>query len=171
MALMPVLKSYRNPKIKVSSSLTHGRGNIAQEKIHKNEVVWIKSGHILTYDQAMDANERLGHYVFQLNDDFFLGHLSKEEEKDIALYNNHSCDANVGIYGQTILVAMRDIQVGEECTLDYGTITSYPFEMDCDCGSKKCRGKVTGEDWKNLEMQKQYDGYFTYYLQEKIKNL
>lgn len=38
------------------------------------------------------------------------------------MFLNHSCEPNVGVQGQTVFVALRDVLVGEELTLDYGTI-------------------------------------------------
>jgi len=35
------------------------------------------------------------------------------------MFLNHSCEPNVGILGQIIFVAMRNIDSGEELTIDY----------------------------------------------------
>lgn len=37
------------------------------------------------------------------------------------LYTNHSCDPNIGLQGQIVFVAMRDIAAGEELTHDWGS--------------------------------------------------
>jgi len=42
------------------------------------------------------------------------------------------------------------------------------FKMNCNCGSKKCRKIITEDDWEIPELQKRYNGYFQYYLQEEI---
>lgn len=56
---------------------------------------------------------------------------------------NHSCDANIlsmfvdGIYFD---IAVRDIQVNEELTIDYGLFYStFPWSMECKCNSAICR--------------------------------
>lgn len=57
---------------------------------------------------------------------------------------NHSCDPNTSFDGLNV-VALRDIQTGEELTLDYATCYDgrmVPF--DCACGSARCRGRVVG---------------------------
>ncbi len=64
------------------------------------------------------------------------------------LYTNHSCDPNVAIQGQIVLVAMRDIALGEELTIDWATTDDLDYEIECNCGSSGCRGSVTGKDWK-----------------------
>jgi hypothetical protein len=40
--------------------------------------------------------------------------------------------------------------------------------MDCDCGARRCRKRITESDWKLAELQRKYDGYFSEYIQEKI---
>jgi hypothetical protein len=57
---------------------------------------------------------------------------------------NHSCDANIlsmfvdGLYCD---IAVRDIRVGEEITIDYGLFySSFPWQMKCRCNSNNCRG-------------------------------
>jgi D-alanine-D-alanine ligase-like ATP-grasp enzyme len=55
---------------------------------------------------------------------------------------NHSCDPNTAFVGLDV-VAIRDIQTGEELTLDYATFCGadmIPFR--CSCGSPKCRGLI-----------------------------
>jgi uncharacterized protein len=70
-------------------------------------------------------------------------------------------------------VAMCDIDAGKEITFDYAmalheTVNGLPYILDCACGSSNCRKRVTDNDWKLPKIQKRYDGYFQWYLQEKI---
>jgi len=83
---------------------------------------------------------------------------------------NHSCDPNCGIKvnetGAHDFVAIRKISVNEEITFDYA-MRNYGvdyFPDQCMCGSKKCRGKITG--WKDLpyENKKAYEGFIAPYL-------
>jgi hypothetical protein len=64
---------------------------------------------------------------------------------------NHSCDPNTAIVGKADMIALRDIDRGEELTFDY-SLTEwtwerfgeyYEWEMKCDCGAPSCRGIVT----------------------------
>jgi hypothetical protein len=58
---------------------------------------------------------------------------------------NHSCEPNVGMGGNVLLVAMRDIAAGEELTIDYALFLGDPgFAMDCRCRTAACRGVVRG---------------------------
>ncbi len=85
---------------------------------------------------------------------------------------NHSCDPNCGIRvnenGAHDYIAMKEISVNEEITFDYAMrnyIIDY-FPKKCMCGSKKCRGRITG--WKNLpdERRKEYKDFAAPYLLE-----
>ena len=44
-------------------------------------------------------------------------------------------------------------------------------EFDCGCGAKLCRKRVTGNDWRLPELWQRYDGYFSTYLERRIKKL
>ena len=85
---------------------------------------------------------------------------------------NHSCDPNCGIRvnetGAHDFVAIRDISISEELVFDYA-MRNYGvdyFPKQCMCGSKRCRGRVTG--WKDLpdEKKKEYEGLVAPYLLE-----
>jgi len=71
------------------------------------------------------------------------------------------------------MVSMRDIAVGEEITFDYAMSDVRPEEeewedMTCLCNSDKCRRTITGQDWKLLELQQRYAGFFSRYVQDLI---
>ncbi len=57
---------------------------------------------------------------------------------------NHSCAPNTFIrimHGHIIFFALRDIEPGDELTLDY--VESYhPDTKACDCGAPLCRGTI-----------------------------
>jgi len=85
---------------------------------------------------------------------------------------NHSCDPNCGIRvnetGAHDFIAMKDICVNEETTFDYAmrNYTIDHFPQQCMCGSKSCRGRITG--WKDLpdDKKKEYEGFAAPYLIE-----
>ena len=84
------------------------------------------------------------------------------------IFSNHSCDPNLGVQGQIVFVAMRDIQPGEELTHDWATTDDDSYQMECECGSPQCRRIITGQDWRKHELQQKYRSYFSWYLQRKI---
>lgn len=59
-------------------------------------------------------------------------------------YINHSCDPNCYIkiiYDRVLFFARRDIQPGEELTVDY--VSSYHDDRTaCSCGAASCRGTI-----------------------------
>jgi hypothetical protein len=84
-------------------------------------------------------------------------------------YVNHSCNPNAGLSGQIGLVAMREIEPGEEVCFDYAMCDTMPYdEFECECGAANCRGVVTGSDWQRPELQKRYAGYFSPHVQRRI---
>jgi SET domain-containing protein len=161
--------SYINPKArKGKKSGIHGRGLFAIKPIRKNEVVAIKGGHILSREELKKKRKIVGDSYIQIDDDFFLAPLTKEEHDRVMMFLNHSCDPNVGVKGQITYVAMRDIQPGEELTLDYAMIDDDVFEMECECGKSNCRKTITGKDWKKKDLQKKYGDFFATFIQRKI---
>jgi uncharacterized protein len=59
-------------------------------------------------------------------------------------YINHSCEPTAymkTIYGHVLFFALRDIQPGEEITIDY-EITLHPDSKKCKCGAPSCRGTI-----------------------------
>jgi hypothetical protein len=96
--------------------------------------------------------------------------MSNEELKGSMIYCNHSCEPNIGVRGNIIFVAMRDIEAGEELTPDHAMFVSNPnYSMICSCQTPSCRHAVTGNDWKNPQIQQKYAGYFSWYIEQKIK--
>ena len=85
---------------------------------------------------------------------------------------NHSCEPNAGLDGQIAIVALHRIQPGEEVTIDYAMCDGSPYdEFECGCGSAICRGRVTGEDWRNPTLWERYAGHFSPYLERRIRAL
>jgi hypothetical protein len=83
---------------------------------------------------------------------------------------NHSCNANVWFHPtENKFLARRDIKEGEEVTYDYGTTECNPkWGMNCLCGLSCCRGRITGDDWKNAEFRERFKGHFFGGVQAKI---
>lgn len=63
----------------------------------------------------------------------------------IAMFINHSCDANCEteeIDGHVWITAIRDIAAGEELCYDYCLYDGGDEEAPCNCGARKCRGSM-----------------------------
>jgi uncharacterized protein len=165
---MPIA-SYRSPKTIVRPSGIVGRGLFANELIHQGEIVCIKSGHLLDREELIKHKDVVKDSELQIADNLFLAPITKEEFEGVMMFLNHSCDPNVGIQGQIAFVAMRDIAIGEELTLDYATIDQDCESMICQCGAKNCRRLITSDDWKRPDLQQKYGDYFAWYLLQKIR--
>ncbi len=164
---MPSL-SYISPKAIVKDSPIHGKGLFANEPIANGEIVCVKGGHRETLRGMPDWYRAA---EVPIADSLFIGPLHEGEREGSMIFSNHSCEPNIGVQGQIIFVAMRDIEAGEELTHDWATTDDEDYEMACDCGAATCRKIITGRDWQRKELQEKYRGYISWYLEEKIKRL
>jgi uncharacterized protein len=160
--------TFRSSKTQVRDSPIHGKGLFARQPIAAGEIVAIKGGHILTTEQWATLAPELGSAEIQIADEFFIAPARPDQREGSMLYTNHSCDPNIAIQGQIVLVAMRDIAGGEELTHDWATTDDLDYEIACHCGRPNCRGVVTGKDWMKRELQEKYRGWFCWFLQQKI---
>lgn len=165
--------SYLSPKcIAQNNSKIHRYGVFAKEDIKRGELIALWGGYIITLDELRKLPKRILDYEYpvQIFENFYLGPKSVKDLDDCEMFN-HSCHANAGVKGQNILVARRKIKAGEEVCFDYETTDTQDLKFTCKCGVKNCRGKIDGSSWKNLQFQKKNRGYFSWYIQEKIKKL
>ena len=161
--------SYLNSKCEARPKRGTGCGVFSIAPISKEELVSLWGGIVLQKSQLDPNLPRFTERVIQIDEDLYLLTSAEKEPNDCF---NHSCEPNLGFTGQIGLVAMRDIQVGEELAFDYAMSDGEPYdEFECDCGSPACRHKVTGNDWALPALWKKYDGYFSSYLARRIQNL
>ncbi|RZS44723.1 hypothetical protein EV193_101600 [Herbihabitans rhizosphaerae] len=164
-----MVDSWITPKaVKGVDSAISGRGLVAVEPIVAGETVAVKGGHIVTTDELRRMSERLRNSEIQIAEELHLVAKFDEEYERVMLFINHSCEPNVGFAGNTLLVAMRNVAEGEELTTDYALFDVPDDTMDCSCGHLTCRKVITGRDWQRPELQRKYDGYFSWYLQRRI---
>lgn len=165
------MKTYCSPKIYVKDSNKGGKGLFAKHNIYKGETIAIKSGHIVTKEEAHRLDKEIGDFSLQISNEFYICPKSKEEINDIVIFINHSCNPNIGMDGQVSYVSMRDIKEGEELCLDYAMAINDNYYLECHCGSEKCRNIVTGYDWKIRDLQVRYDKYFSWYIYKMIHGI
>ena len=163
--------SYISPKAAVRESPIHGRGLFAAEPIAEGEVVCVKGGHVFDRETLRSMPGWYRAAEIQVADDLFIGPLEEREREGGMVYSNHSCEPNIGVRGQIVFVAMRDVAPGEELTHDWATTDDDDYEMECRCGAANCRRVITGQDWRRKDLQEKYRGYFSWYLAEKIARL
>jgi SET domain-containing protein len=161
--------SYRSPKTIVKDSPIEGRGLFAAAPIAAGEIVAVKGGHIFDRKTLERVQPELGPAEIQIGEDLFIGPLDASEREGSMIFSNHSCEPNLGVVGQVIFVAMRDIEAGEELTHDWAMTDDDQSRMECHCGASTCRKTVTGQDWRRPDLQEKYRGFFSWYLEQKIR--
>ena len=162
--------SYRSPKTVVRPSGIAGRGLYAAAPLARGEVVSVKGGHLIDRATLEQNRAVVNDADMQIADDLFLAPLSADEFEGVMMFLNHSCEPNVGVQGQIVFVALRDVPAGEELTLDYGTIDYDAEPMACRCGAAACRGTITGEDWRLPELQRKYGEHFAWHLLRRMRS-
>jgi hypothetical protein len=164
---MPKL-SYLSPKVAPRESQIHGTGLFAIEPITGGEIICIKGGYIFDRQQLSAMPEWFRAAEVQVAEDLFIGPLAEEEREGSMIFSNHSCEPNIGVRGQIVFVAMRDIAAGEELTHDWAMTDDDDYRIECRCGSQSCRQTLTGKDWQRKDLQEKYKDYISWYLEEKI---
>jgi uncharacterized protein len=102
--------------------------------------------------------------IWPVERDMFIALPSSDTHISLDEYLNHSCDANTWLTDEVTLTARRDIEPGEEITLDQGTWNvedAYIEDREpCSCGALTCRRMLTEQDWQRADVQKEYAGHF-----------
>lgn len=159
--------SFLSPKCSVHKAEDRGGHTVfAKEAIRKGELIVVWSGILVDGEALAQMPPPVRRHSLQVEENHYLVSLRDCEPAD---YVNHSCNPNAGLSGQIALVAMRDIEAGEEITYDYAMSDGSSYdEFACGCGAQHCRGAVTGKDWTRPELWTRYAGHFSPYLQNRI---
>ena len=115
----------------VRESEIHGEGLFTAVDIPAGEKIMIISGDVISADECVRREDEEDNvYIFCLDDDCYIDTAMTDKIK----YLNHNCDFNCDIIerdGESLyLTAYRDIQKGEELTIDYGYDEIYEY---CNC--------------------------------------
>ena len=146
-----------------------GYGVFALQAVRKGELLVMWGGRIIAESELDLEMPYFTQRVLQIEEGLYFLQPEPLEPSD---YFNHSCTPNAGFSGQMALVAMRDIEEGEEVCFDYAMCDGSPYdEFICSCGTEYCRGNITGEDWKRPDLRERYAGYYMPYLQRRIDTL
>lgn len=167
--LEPMGVCFLSPKARPAPTPGKGYGSVASEPIAAGEVVAAFGGRCVTRDEfdLLPASQQVR--SVQIDEYLYMAGTPEPEPAD---FINHSCDPNCVISGNVVLVARRDILVGEELGYDYATTDGSDYdEFECVCGTVLCRGKISGHDWMLPELQLRYRGSFSPYLAKRIAAL
>lgn len=165
------IHSLLSPKCEVRRSGLSGQGVFAKAHFVAGELVAVWGGKVYTTGEiralAGFASQFETHPV-TLCDGYYLGSENLFELDDAEFFN-HSCEANIGVKGQVIVLARRNISAGEELVFNYETTEAAvlrPFQ--CQCGSAFCRGLIDGNAWKDPSFVTRNSGYLSWYIQSLV---
>ena len=126
-----------------------GYGIYASQEIKAKEVIFrgeemaqrIVTKRYVEQNWNVKEKETFRKYAYPLSKEVFL--LWDDNPANWAP-QNHSCDPNTTYEGLNV-VALRNIEKGEELTLNYANFLDENMEpFDCRCGAPNCCGRVTG---------------------------
>ena len=167
-------QTWVDPRIEFRPSRISDNGMFAGEPINKGEAVCIVGGIVMTDEEfeAFQATYR-NYNAIQINDHL---HLVEDPEvtRNLEGSMNHSCDSSSWMDDDATLVARRDIEAGEEVTIDYALFTTqsnWMLDTRCRCGSPFCRRIITGDDWRREDVQERYLNHFSPFINRRIERL
>ena len=133
--------------IEIKSSTIDGTGCFAMRKTEKATPVIEYVGEKISKAESLRRCEQYNYYIFALDEEFDLdGNVGWNPAKFI----NHSCAPNgeaQWIDGKIWIVAIRDIEAGEEITFNYSYDLEDYKEHPCRCGAASCVGYIVAEEF------------------------
>lgn len=152
----------------VKESSIGSKGVFAGEPLSKGRVI-ARDGGVVVPSSFKDF-PRYG-YAVLIEENLFLSPRNYDDMAPIS-FMNHSCDANVARIGGMVYVAKREISRGEELTIDYAPLVSGfndEWFLDCQCGSDRCRKRITANDWRDPALAKALWDEWLPFIQKKIE--
>lgn len=128
--------------VDVRASLIDGHGVFAHEPVTRRRKIGEIRGESISVREARIRATR--------SERVMIVELSQKKAIDFSRssdpmrFTNHSCSANARLcirQGRVEFYALRDIQPGEEITVDYGP-THHEGRLRCRCGAPGCRGAL-----------------------------
>lgn len=103
-------------------------------------------GHVIDFAGTLEKGDRECD-ALQIGPDLYL------DLESPGRFVNHSCEPNTGIRDGIRLVALRDLDPGEEIRFDYSTTMQEDHWVmeGCRCGAPSCRGSVLDFRWLPLD--------------------
>ncbi len=159
-----------NGQVTVAPSAIEGHGPFALDDLATGTLVIRLAGRLVSSEELMEILADSG------ADDSapYVDTITVDEDRHLVLppvttvhFGNHSCDPNMWHAGPYEIVTRWPIGVGEELT--YATQTEG-FSMTCRCGSSRCRGEVSGSDWRRPDLQDRYRGHWVPALENRIRS-
>lgn len=153
----------------IKQSTISGVGVYATKPISAGTLICFMSGENIDFDELV---QRVIAGVEMASDPLATSMSTYIDLDETSRSFNHSCEPNAYIRSVNELVAISDIQPGEEICFDYSTTMHYPEERilaaglelwscPCNCGKTTCRKVI--DQFKTLPEARQ-----SYYLQNEF---
>jgi uncharacterized protein len=134
-------------RVLFQQSTIHGRGAFAKCRLNKGLQVLEYLGEKIDKAESARRCEANNVYIFSLNDTHDLdGNFIWNPARLL----NHSCSPNCEAEldaDRIWLLALRDIEPGEELTFNYGFDLEDYRQYPCRCGSPDCVGFIVAEEF------------------------
>lgn len=155
---MDNIESQENEWYIIRNSRIHGRGGYARKFIPKDTWIVEYVGEKVDKDESeRRSNDLLNKarvdggaqvYMFILNDEW---DIDGSVEWNTARLINHSCEPNVEAQTwdekEVWIVALRDIEKGEELAFNYGFDLETWEDHPCKCGKPSCIGYIVSDEY------------------------
>lgn len=139
-----------NPDIEIKNSPIQGKGLFTKVPIIKGQQIWISKGAEVVEEKIYTKEEFKEFQKWCIDNskewdsvslsDGRISAAVAERENHPENYGNHSCNPNL----DKNHTALRDIEAGEELTIDYAQFSDKSWSMKCNCGARFCKGIVRG---------------------------
>lgn len=155
----------------VVKSTKNGKGVFATKHFQTDEILLEFRGELFTYKELPVPYDKVEDRYVQVGKDLYMGPSGSTDD-----FLNHSCAPNAGlkiIREKVFLIAIQEIESGEEITWDYSTtMDEDDWEMHCKCGSSNCRGQIRDFKYLSRDVQKKYLdlGVVPRYVSNSFKN-
>jgi SET domain-containing protein len=129
------------PGLSIRSSQIEGKGCFSDAHFKSRHKIAEYAGQRITNPEANRRANRRRLRICAINDRWSL---DGSRGGNGTHYINHSCEPNAYmkiLYGHILFIALRDIQPGEEITIDYES-TLHSNKKRCICGAASCRGTI-----------------------------
>ena len=131
--------------LRFRTSTIHGTGGFARQHIPGGTRLIEYVGAVIDKEESLRRCMANNPYIFTLDDE---RDLDGDVPWNPARFLNHSCSANCDAEldaGRIWISANKDIEPGEEVTINYGyDLTEYK-EYPCRCGAGNCVGYMVAE--------------------------
>ena len=129
------------PGLSIKRSAIEGRGCFSVAHFGRGRKIAEYAGEKITNAEAVRRAKRRKLRICAINNRWSL---DGSRGGNGTHYINHSCEPSAYmkiLYGHILFIALRDIEPGEEITIDYES-TLHSNKKRCTCGAPSCRGTI-----------------------------